>query len=78
MKRFLAFLLGAASGALVGASVAILMAPSSGEDLRGEFRSRFGRLRDELQRAAEERRTELERQLTNMRQPNKEIPLEER
>ncbi len=78
MKRFLAFLLGAASGALVGASVAILMAPSSGKDLRGEFRSRFGRLRDELQNAARERRTELERQLTNMRQPTKEIPLEER
>ncbi len=78
MKRFLAFLLGAASGALLGASVAILMAPASGEDLRGEFRSRFGRLREELQSAARERRTELERQLANMRQPTKEIPLEER
>ncbi len=78
MKRLLSFLLGAASGALVGASVAILMAPSSGDDLRGELRSRFGRLRDELQSAADERRAELERQLTSMRQPNKEIPLEER
>ncbi len=78
MKRLLSFLLGAASGALVGASVAILMAPSSGDDLRGELRSRFGRLRDELQSAADERRAELERQLTSMRQPNKEIPLENR
>lgn len=78
MKRLLSFLLGAASGALVGASVAILMAPSSGDDLRGELRSRFGRLRAELQSAADERRVELERQLTSMRQPTKEIPLEER
>lgn len=78
MKRFVAFLLGVASGALVGASVAILMAPASGDDLRGELRSRFGRFRNELQAAAQERRAELERQLYNMRQPTKEIPLEER
>ena len=78
MKRLFAFLLGAASGALVGASVAILMAPSSGDDLRGEFRSRFNRLRDELQAAAAQRRNELEQQLYGMRHPAKEIPLEER
>jgi gas vesicle protein len=77
MRRLLTFILGAASGALVGASVAILLAPSSGEDLRGGLRDRFGRLRDELQSAANERRSELERQLSSMRQ-GREIPLEER
>jgi gas vesicle protein len=77
MKRLLTFLLGAASGALVGASIAILMAPASGDDLRGELRDRFGRLRDEIQGAANERRAELERQLSSMRQGN-EIPLEDR
>lgn len=78
MKRLLTFILGVASGALVGASIAILVAPSSGEDLRSGLRDRFGRLRDELQSAADERRTELERQLTNMRQSTREIPLEDR
>jgi gas vesicle protein len=77
MKRLLTFVLGAASGALVGASIAILMAPASGDDLRGELRDRFGRLRDEIQGAANERRAELERQLSSMRQGN-EIPLEDR
>lgn len=77
MRRLLTFVLGAASGALVGASIAILMAPASGDDLRGELRGRFGRLKDELQGAANERRTELERQLNAMRQGN-EISLEDR
>jgi gas vesicle protein len=77
MKRLFTFILGAASGALVGASIAILMAPASGDDLRGELRDRFGRLRDEIQGAANERRAELERQLSSMRQGN-EIPLEDR
>lgn len=75
MRRLFAFVLGAASGALIGASVAILMAPSSGDDLRGELRSRFGRFFDELQAAAQERRSELEHQLYDMRQTEKEIPL---
>ena len=78
MRRLFAFLLGAASGALIGASVAILMAPESGEDLRGEFRSRFNRLRDERQNAAAQRREEMEQQLYGMRHRTKEIPLEER
>jgi gas vesicle protein len=78
MKRLFAFVLGAASGALIGASIAILVAPESGEDLRSGLRNRFERLRAELEEAAGERRTELERQLNSMRNPTREIPLEER
>jgi gas vesicle protein len=78
MKRLFAFVLGAASGALIGASIAILVAPESGEDLRSGLRNRFERLRAELEDAAGERRTELERQLNSMRNPTREIPLEER
>jgi gas vesicle protein len=78
MRRGINFVLGAMLGALVGASVAILMAPSSGEDLREEISGRFGRFVDEVQEAAEDRRAELERQLKNLRQPQPSgIPLEE-
>ena len=78
MRRLISFLMGAAGGALVGATLAVLLAPSSGEDLRGELRSRANRFRNELQDAAQQRRSELERQLQALRQPHKEIPLEER
>jgi hypothetical protein len=47
-------------------------------DLRSGLRNRFERLRAELEDAAGERRTELERQLNAMRNPTREIPLEER
>lgn len=78
MRRFFSFVLGVAGGALVGATLAILMAPSSGEDLRTEMRSRFNRFGQELKDAAQQRRGELERQLAALRQPQGEIPLEER
>jgi gas vesicle protein len=78
MRRFFGFLLGAAGGALVGATLAILLAPASGQDLRNEMRSRFKKFGDELQEAAQQRRGELERQLEAMRHPQTEIPLEDR
>ncbi|MBX3005355.1 MAG: YtxH domain-containing protein [Anaerolineales bacterium] len=78
MRQFFAFLLGVVSGALIGSSIAILAAPSSGEDLRGQLRDRWSRVRDELSEAAGERREELERQLSSMRNPVREIPLEDR
>ena len=78
MRRFFSFLLGAASGALVGATIAILMAPESGQDLRSDLRNRISRFGDELKDAASQRRSELERQLQSFRQPHGEIPLEDR
>lgn len=76
MRRFLVFVFGAAGGALIGVTVAILMTPASGEDLRSDLRKRALRFRDELQAAADERREELEQQLEAMRHPGAEIPLE--
>ena len=77
MRRFFSFVLGTATGALIGATLAILMTPSSGEDLRSELRGRAQRFRDELQAAADQRRLELEHQLEMMKHPGAEIPLEE-
>jgi len=74
MQRFLSFLIGASVGALVGATAAILLAPSSGEELRIQIRDRAGYMRDEVKRAADERRAELEHQLAVMRSPQPPPP----
>ena len=78
MRRLLSFVLGIGSGVLIGATVAILLAPESGQDLRSELRSRMQRFSDELKGAAAQRRAELEAQLEAMRNPHGEIPLEKR
>jgi gas vesicle protein len=78
MKKFLSFMMGVIMGGLVGATVALLLAPFSGETLRGQIRERIGSLQDELVEVANTRRSELERQLANLRQPKSgSVPLEE-
>jgi gas vesicle protein len=78
MRRLFGFLIGIGTGALVGATVAILLAPASGKDLRSELRGRMEGFSNELKEAAAQRRAELERQLESMRSPHGEIPLEQR
>jgi gas vesicle protein len=78
MRKFFSFLIGTVMGALVGATVALLLAPESGEELRGSIRQRFENLQVEIQEAATNRRIELEKQLANLRQPKTtSVPLEE-
>ena len=76
MQKFVSFTVGALMGALVGVTVAILLAPSSGEEMRGQIRERAYNLRDELTEAAQAKRIELEKQLQSMRQPKKAVPAE--
>lgn len=71
MRRMLSFLSGALMGALVGATLALLFAPSSGEGLRDQLRERVAALQEEVKRAAAERRAELEEQLAGLRMPQK-------
>jgi gas vesicle protein len=71
MRRLLSFFAGAIMGGLVGATVAVLLAPASGEDLRTQLRERSIRLQDEIRSAANDRRAELERELTALRSPRK-------
>jgi len=47
MRRLIGFLIGIGTGALVGATVAILLTPESGKDLRSELRSRMEGFRRE-------------------------------
>ena len=69
MNRALNFLLGAAIGGFIGATLAILLAPSSGEELRSEIGARTNRIRSEVSQAAADRRAELESQLAALRAP---------
>ena len=69
MNRALNFLLGATIGGLIGATVAILLAPASGEELRAEINLRTNQIRSEVSQAAADRRAELERQLAALKAP---------
>jgi gas vesicle protein len=69
MNKIVSFLTGAIVGAMIGATVAILMAPSSGLKLRGQLQERSIQLRDEIKQVADERRAELERELETLRAP---------
>jgi len=69
MNRFLSFLVGIILGALVGSTIAILLAPLSGEELRTQMRDRAITMRDEVKEAAVARRAELEQQLATLRSP---------
>ncbi|HSB67081.1 MAG TPA: YtxH domain-containing protein [Anaerolineales bacterium] len=63
------FIIGMMMGGLVGATVALLLAPTSGEDIRSQIQEQSIRLRDEVKSVAEARRAELERELARLRAP---------
>jgi hypothetical protein len=69
MGRARSFISGTFWGGLVGATLAILFAPASGEELREQMRARAERIQAEVNQAAVQRRAELERQLANLRAP---------
>lgn len=78
MRKFFSFLMGTVMGALVGVTVALLLAPESGENLRGTIRQRLIALQDEVSHAASTRRIELEEKLASLRNPKKtSFPLED-
>ena len=63
MRKTFSFLVGIAAGAVVGAVVAVLLAPEAGSDLQQRLRARIGELIEEGKSAADARRAELEAQL---------------
>jgi gas vesicle protein len=67
MQKLIAFLAGAALGGLVGATLAVLLAPYSGEELRGKAQDRYLDIRSQVTEAAAARRAELEQQLQALR-----------
>ena len=69
MRRMLGFLIGIFVGALVGSTVALLMAPESGEKLRGELRARGQGFMNDVRHAADSRKIELRGRLETLRAP---------
>lgn len=67
MRRFSSFVVGALCGALVGSVAALLLAPASGEELRGQAQERFKEFSDEVRQAYEERVAQLEEELEALR-----------
>jgi gas vesicle protein len=66
------FLIGIAVGALVGGTIAMLLAPESGENLRAQLRDRGQTFFDDVRHAADERKIELRHRLDTLRAPREE------
>ena len=73
MRRMFGFLIGITVGGLVGSTIALLLAPDSGEDLRLQLRQRGQNFYNDVRHAADERRIELRQRLETMRAPREEM-----
>ncbi len=69
MRKLLSFLVGILLGALVGATLALLLTPVAGKDLQTQMQERVQYIQGEVKNAAATRRAELEKQLAEMRSP---------
>ncbi len=71
MSRFMSFIAGVISGALVGSVTALLLAPTSGEELRRQSAERAEQFRSDVQMAYEARVAQLEAELARLRKSEK-------
>lgn len=67
MKKFGNFVLGAFLGGLVGSSLALLFTPYKGESARQGIIDYFTNIKNEINRAAEEKRAEMISELEALR-----------
>ncbi len=63
MRWFLNFLFGLLVGALIGATLALIFAPSSGAQLRADIQSRADQIATDVREAVAEERRRLEAEL---------------
>jgi gas vesicle protein len=73
MRKFFGFLAGILSGALIGAIAALLFAPMSGEELRGETQLRIDKVVADVKTAVAEERVRLEAELEALKKGEIEI-----
>jgi len=69
MRKMFGFLIGIVVGGLVGSTIALLLAPEAGEELRAQLRSRGEGFFSEVRHAADERKIELRQKLDELRAP---------
>jgi gas vesicle protein len=69
MNRATNFLFGAFLGGLIGAGLALLFAPKSGNELRQDISEYADQIQTEIRQAAVTKRQELESQLASLRRP---------
>ena len=67
MRKFGNFIFGAFIGGLIGSTLALLYAPTSGDRARIEIVDYFSHIKDEVNRAADEKRSEMVAQLESLR-----------
>ncbi len=67
MRQIGYFIIGAVSGSLLGAGIAIMFAPSSGGELRENIKACALQSIDDVKSASLQRREELEDQLARLR-----------
>ena len=67
MKRVVNFLLGVLAGAFVGSVVVTLLTPTSGIELQDQLKDYMSNIQDEVQKARDTRRQDLENQLHQLR-----------
>lgn len=66
MSKFFNFVAGLLCGALVGATVALLLAPASGQDIRADVMARWEEALSEARQAMEDTRRDLQAQFEQM------------
>ncbi len=69
MRKTFGFFVGVLLGGTVGAIIALLFAPSSGEELRARLRQRAETFSTDVHQAAATRRIELQERLETLRAP---------
>ena len=69
MRKMFGFMIGVMVGALVGSTIALLLAPDSGDELRSMLRERGQNFMGEVRQAADTRRIELKDRLDTLRAP---------
>ncbi|MBT3321627.1 MAG: hypothetical protein HN392_05005 [Anaerolineae bacterium] len=69
MRKLFGFMIGILVGGLVGSTIALLLAPDSGETLRGDLRERGLAFQAEIRNAADVRGIELRERLEELRTP---------
>ncbi len=72
MRRMFGFFIGIVVGALVGSTIALLMAPESGDALRSRLRDRGQDFVNDIRHASDTRRIELRDRLETLRTPRVE------